>query len=80
MIYLIVRYTFTGWNTRKDGKGIAIKNAASVSKLTNKGSITLYAQWKKNKTKQNKNGGEHEKIYNTIAFNFSCNVTCCLWK
>ena len=40
-------YTFTGWNTRKDGKGIAIKNAASVSKLTNKGNITLYAQWKK---------------------------------
>ena len=72
-------YTFTGWNTRKDGKGIAIKNAASVSKLTNKGSITLYAQWKKNKTKQ-KNGDEHEKIYHIIPFNFSCSVAYCLWK
>jgi uncharacterized repeat protein (TIGR02543 family) len=44
-------YTFAGWNTKKDGSGTSYKNAASVKKLTakNKGKITLYAQWTKNK-------------------------------
>jgi uncharacterized repeat protein (TIGR02543 family) len=44
-------YTFAGWNTEKDGSGTSYTNAASVKKLTakNKGKITLYAQWTKNK-------------------------------
>jgi len=42
-------YKFTGWNTKKNGKGKAYKNKASVKNLvsTNGGTITLYAQWKK---------------------------------
>lgn len=47
-------YTFNGWNTKKDGKGKAYANKASVKKLTskNKGTVTLYAQWKKNTPKE----------------------------
>lgn len=43
-------YTFTGWNTKKDGKGTAYADKADGSKLTrtNGGTVTLYAQWKAN--------------------------------
>lgn len=42
-------YTFAGWNTKKNGKGKAYKNKATVKNLTSsKGKvITLYAQWDK---------------------------------
>lgn len=39
-------YTFTGWNTQADGKGIAYKAGDSFT-LTDK-DIVLYAQWSKN--------------------------------
>jgi uncharacterized repeat protein (TIGR02543 family) len=44
-------YTFTGWNTKKNGKGKTYKNKASIKSLTSTSgkTITLYAQWKKNK-------------------------------
>lgn len=59
-------YTFTGWNTKKDGSGKTYKNKAEVKNLSPKadGKVTLYAQWKKtkytitynlNKGKNNKN-------------------------
>lgn len=40
-------WTFTGWNTRKDGKGTAYTDRQSVTNLTtsNGGVVTLYAQW-----------------------------------
>lgn len=40
-------WTFTGWNTRKDGKGTAYTDRQSVVNLTAKdgGVVTLYAQW-----------------------------------
>ena len=43
-------YTFIGWNTKANGTGTAYSNKATVKNLTSKngGSITLYAQWKKN--------------------------------
>lgn len=43
-------YTFTGWNTKKDGSGTSYKNSESVKNLTatNNGTVTLYAQWKAN--------------------------------
>lgn len=43
-------YTFTGWNTKPDGSGTSYANGASVKNLTstNKGTVTLYAQWKAN--------------------------------
>lgn len=41
-------YSFTGWNTKKDGTGKTYKNKASVKNLTakNGAAVTLYAQWK----------------------------------
>lgn len=44
-------YTFTGWNTKKDGSGKSYKNKAQVKNLTSKDgkTVTLYAQWKKTK-------------------------------
>ena len=44
-------YTFTGWNTKADGTGTAYENQASVTNLTatNGATVTLYAQWSKNK-------------------------------
>ncbi|MBQ3016212.1 MAG: InlB B-repeat-containing protein [Clostridia bacterium] len=43
-------YTFTGWNTKADGKGTSYQNSASIKNLSavNGTSITLYAQWKAN--------------------------------
>ena len=40
-------YIFSSWNTKKDGKGTAYKNAASVKNLTatNGGKVNLFAQW-----------------------------------
>lgn len=48
--YARTGYTFTGWNTKFDGKGTAYADGASVKNLTaNKdGVVTLYAQWKVN--------------------------------
>jgi uncharacterized repeat protein (TIGR02543 family) len=44
-------YTFTGWNTKKDGSGKSYSDQAKVKNLTSKadGTVTLYAQWKKTK-------------------------------
>ena len=56
-------YTFTGWNTKKNGKGKTINNAASVKNLVKSGTITLYAQWKKTSYKitYNLNNGVNNK-------------------
>lgn len=44
-------YTFTGWNTKKDGSGKTYKNKATVKNLAkeNGKTVTLYAQWKETK-------------------------------
>ena len=41
-------YKFTGWNTRKDGKGNTYANTASIKNLATQDGATvkLYAQWK----------------------------------
>ncbi len=43
-------YTFTGWNTRKDGFGTSYEDQESVTNLTavDGKTITLYAQWEAN--------------------------------
>lgn len=54
-------YTFDGWNTKKNGKGKAYKDKASVKDLAKSGkTVKLYAQWKANsyKIKFDKNGGK----------------------
>ena len=54
-------YSFTGWNTSKDGSGDSYANKAKVKRLsdTNKATVTLYAQWRINdyKINYNLNGG-----------------------
>ena len=44
-------YTFTGWNTKADGKGASYVDRQSVSKLSavNEADVELYAQWSANK-------------------------------
>jgi uncharacterized repeat protein (TIGR02543 family) len=41
-------YTFTGWNTKKDGSGKSYANAAQIKGLSSidGGTVTLYATWK----------------------------------
>ena len=41
-------YTFAGWNTREDGKGIHYDNEQAVNNLTTTTEVTLYAQWTPN--------------------------------
>ena len=40
-------YTFTGWNTARDGSGTAYADGQTIVNLTavNGGTVTLYAQW-----------------------------------
>ena len=53
-------YYFKSWNTKEDGTGTSYADNASVTNLTatNKGSVTLYAQWTANTytVKYNGNG------------------------
>ena len=41
-------YTFTGWNTQADGKGMSCKAGDSIDVT---GNIVLYAQWSKNSSR-----------------------------
>ncbi len=56
-------YTFTGWNTKKNGKGTTYKNRQAVASFPSgtKKTLTLYAQWEKTKYKitYNLNGGKN---------------------
>ena len=66
-------YTFTGWNTKKDGSGTAYTNKATVKnlKITDGATITLYAQWKLNKncyTVTYKLGGGSNSTVNPLAY------------
>lgn len=52
--YTRIGYEFIGWNTKADGSGTAFEDRAQIRNLTTenydesgKGSVTLYAQWKK---------------------------------
>ena len=48
--YTKTGYTFTGWNTQKDGGGTTYTDGQNVSNLTSKegDTVTLYAQWRAN--------------------------------
>lgn len=45
--FIKIGYNFAGWNTKADGSGTSYSDGQSVSNLTstNKGTVTLYAQW-----------------------------------
>ena len=63
-------YEFTGWNTKKDGKGKTYKNKAAVKNLTtaNGKTVTLYAQWKLKKytISYELNGGKNSSKNPTV--------------
>lgn len=61
-------YTFVGWNTKKNGSGIAFDDEESVKELIADESrtITLYAQWKK---KFDKKGIDVSEYQGTINWN-----------
>ena len=58
-------YIFTGWNTKKNGKGKSYADKATVKGLSDKAddTVTLYAQWKKAtyKITYKLNGGKNNK-------------------
>lgn len=66
---------FQGWNTKKDGSGIAYSNGQSIKNLTSEpgGTITLYAQWKEKtykityKLKGGKNNSKNPSVYTKSA-------------
>ncbi len=72
-------YTFTGWNTKKDGSGKTYKNKESVKNLTskNKATVTLYAQWKKAKytITYKLNGGKNNKNNPSNYYITTSNIT-----
>lgn len=52
-------YTFTGWNTRQDGKGSSFDNSTVIT-----GPLTVYAQWSENSSG---GGGDDSKTYYYFA-------------
>ena len=50
-------YTFNGWNTESDGSGTSYTDQARVTNLADTAdvTVTLYAQWEKNKTENDEN-------------------------
>jgi uncharacterized repeat protein (TIGR02543 family) len=69
--YTRKNYSFTGWNTKKDGTGTAYSNSAKVKNLTtkNKGTVTLYAQWKKKTNNVTSGGNGNTGNANTVNTN-----------
>ena len=70
--YARTGYTFTGWNTKADGKGTAYVDGDSVKNLTasKDGVVTLYAQWKANRytLTYNANGGTVSASSKTLQY------------
>jgi len=70
--YARTGYTFTGWNTKADGKGTAYVDGDSVKNLTasKDGVVTLYAQWKANRytLTYNANGGTVSTSSKTLEY------------
>ena len=57
--------TFVGWNTNEFGTGTAYTDGQSVKNLTatNGGTVTLYAQWQKNRYKTTIDNNNGDSVY-----------------
>lgn len=57
-------YIFNGWNTQKDGKGIAYASGAEYKHDQNGNTVTLYAQWTawEHTVHYNANGGDQNSV------------------
>lgn len=70
-LYVREGYTFTGWNTKADGKGTSYIDQASILNLTDKEeTITLYAQWAANEyvVRFDSNGGSGTMSNQTFIY------------
>ena len=75
--YIRVGYVFTGWNTKQDGSGVSFTDKEEIYNLsssdwndqstwtdTDRGTITLYAQWRKSESTLviDANGGRYNGV------------------
>ena len=75
--YTRVGYVFTGWNTKQDGSGVSFTDKEEIYNLsssdwndqstwtdTDRGTITLYAQWRKSESTLviDANGGRYNGV------------------
>lgn len=71
-------YTFTGWNTKTDGKGTAYTLGQTVTNLssTQGANVTLYAQWKANSYQVifNLNGGTGKVDSISTVYDTTCTL------
>ncbi len=71
-------YTFTGWNTKADGKGTAYTLGQTVTNLssTQGANVTLYAQWKANSYQVifNLNGGTGKVDSISTVYDTTCTL------
>ena len=68
-VFKRTNYTFTGWNTQADGKGVPYADKASVKGIAEAGeTLTFYAQWKRQTytVKFDANGGVGSMTNQTI--------------
>ena len=71
--YIIIGWTFTGWNSEENGSGITYTNSQSVTNLTsvNGDTIYLFAQWRRNTYtvdyNSNKPGGASSNVFGTTT-------------
>jgi uncharacterized repeat protein (TIGR02543 family) len=77
--YTKTGYTFTGWNTKADGKGTSYADGASVSTVfsTSGNIVTLYAQWTgiSYSVKYDANGGSGSMNSSTHTYGTSSALT-----
>ena len=72
-------YTFAGWNTRKDGSGIALADKADIKSLAcpSGSTVTLYAQWTPAEYKityslnGGKNSSKNPDVYTVVTASFT---------
>ncbi len=72
-------YTFAGWNTRKDGSGIALADKADIKSLAcpSGSTVTLYAQWTPTEYKityslnGGKNSSKNPDVYTVVTASFT---------
>lgn len=71
-VFVRTGYTYMGWNTMANGKGVSYADRAEVKNWTSMPSavITLYAQWKPNEYTlcYDANGGDGEMPEQTVAY------------
>lgn len=71
-----IGYTFTGWNTERNGSGISFSDEETVLNLTLTNEVTLYAQWEANTYQVifKANGGHGSESSQSIRYDVSATL------